>query len=133
MKLAKLLTAAVPLALAVAVAAQPKPDWPPSHKKEKIGDWTVDTWTYAGMDVRVIAVVTLDGEHLHVTNGGCDDGRVIWSRIRMDDIAHLEGSRAILMWRRAYDEMKVPGTQEVASRVAKACGFEVARLGTEDQ
>lgn len=111
--------------MATVVAAQPKPDWPPSHKSEKIGEWAVDTWTYADMDVRVIAAVTLDDDTLHVINGGCDDGRVIWSRIRMDDIANLEDARAILMWRRAHDEMKVAGTQEVARRVARACGFEV--------
>ena len=93
-------------------------------QREEVGTWLVSAWEEEGVEV---AITGLNGSDPLVFGGGCEEGRTTFSVMdnRTFQVQKDTGNAAISQWRSIAERNELPGTRELAERVAAACGWQL--------
>lgn len=107
------------------VAAQRAPGRP-ADRDEQIGSWQVASWLEEGKEVRIVGVLSRDPL---IIAGGCEDGETTFNILDSDSgaVQNDKGTKAVRQWR-SMNKDEVPGTAELAERVAAACEWRLEPL-----
>lgn len=109
---------------AVAESAGEKLSRKEPDRREEVGNWLVSAWDEEGVEV---AITGLNGSDPLVFGGGCEEGRTTFSVMnnRTFRVQKDTGNAAISQWRSITERNVLPGTRELAKRVAAACGWQL--------